>query len=155
MGFSYSTSGGTSWLPCTPLGAGATPALGVTVPATGAQFTWDAHADGVGLAGPQNTLVRVETTGLMITNPYVCESGLFVIHDPLVCVGLCGDCDQSGTGPDILDALLAAQIAAAVALPPPAGGGCCDVTGSLSVDVLDALLIAQESAGIQPTLACP
>ncbi|MCP3979506.1 MAG: hypothetical protein GY716_09280 [bacterium] len=68
---------------------------------------------------------------------------------------LCGDCDENGTGPDILDALVAAQIAAGIRLPNATQQLCCDSDSTGTVNILDSLGMAQLSAGLPVTLVCP
>jgi hypothetical protein len=67
----------------------------------------------------------------------------------------CGDCNLNAVGPDILDALEVAMISAGTIAPSASRGSCCDVDGSLTLSVLDALRIAQVAAGLPVTLACP
>jgi hypothetical protein len=70
----------------------------------------------------------------------------------------CGDCDQNGTYPTVLDALVVAQMAVALSPPGPADPyetRICDVDGSGGLTVLDALRLAQASASLPVTLGCP
>lgn len=67
----------------------------------------------------------------------------------------CGDCDHRGDGITIVDALNAAQMTAGLSTPTAIQQCICDVNNSGNVDILDALYIAQTSAGYQPTLNCP
>lgn len=74
---------------------------------------------------------------------------------PLVCDGICGDCDANTLGPDIIDALTAAQISAGLIIPTSRQNICCDVDSNQRIDVIDALLIAQNAAGLASSLTCP
>jgi hypothetical protein len=74
-------------------------------------------------------------------------------------LSLCGDCNQDG-GVTVLDALLAAQHGVAIITLAGEAFSNCNVTGAVEpdpgpvVDVLDALTIAQEAAGLAPPLSC-
>jgi DNA-binding beta-propeller fold protein YncE len=68
---------------------------------------------------------------------------------------LCGDCDGNDTGPDILDALTAAQIGVGLVSPSMTQTMCCDTNSSGSVDVIDALQMAQVGAGFPVLVDCP
>ena len=67
---------------------------------------------------------------------------------------ICGDCSGNGVGPDIVDALVTAQMAASISVPG-AVQEACDVNSSGQVEILDALLVAQSAAHLQITLSCP
>ena len=71
------------------------------------------------------------------------------------CAQICGDCDLNGIGPNITDALVAAQIAAGVTAATPPQTSACDVDLTHSITVVDALRMAQSSAGLPITLSCP
>jgi len=73
--------------------------------------------------------------------------------DVVPCV--CGDCDLSQSGPDILDAFEAARIAVLLVAPIPGQSLCCDVDGLPGVAATDALLLAQLSVGLPGILSCP
>jgi hypothetical protein len=73
----------------------------------------------------------------------------------MACTSICGDCDQSGSGPDILDAFEAGRIAVMIVVPTPQQSLCCDVDSSGAIDVLDAFLIAQAAVGLPVVLVCP
>jgi hypothetical protein len=75
---------------------------------------------------------------------------------------LCGDCDDNGHV-DVLDALLAAQIAAGLQAPPPTGSlqwNGCNAQGvtfpdpGAAINILDALEIARSSAGLGILSCC-
>lgn len=67
----------------------------------------------------------------------------------------CGDCDLSGGGNTILDALVAAQVSVGLFPSSSTQDVNCDVNASGSITVLDALLLAQDAAGLGVTLMCP
>jgi hypothetical protein len=68
---------------------------------------------------------------------------------------VCGDCDLDGNAPTIIDALVAAQLAAGAAAATPPQTAACDVDSTHSITVVDALRMAQVSAGLPVTLSCP
>jgi hypothetical protein len=76
------------------------------------------------------------------------------VDNTQLCAGICGDCNQDGSGPTIVDALSAAQVAAGLLMPGPVQLACCDVNTTTAVEILDALLLAQYAAGIPVTLTC-
>ena len=65
-----------------------------------------------------------------------------------------GRCDLNGVGPDILDALTSAQMAAGILTPSAMQQLCCDVDASTTLTILDALVMAQSAAGLMVTLTC-
>ena len=154
--FEWSTDGGATFVPCTAAASSPTsnPVAGV-VPGP-VDFHWDTIADGVGT--PVLTAGVIVGTQLDdgVAYPGGCTSAPFdVDNSAATCHGICGDCNLSGVGPDILDALTAAQIAAGLLTPSIGQLTCCDFNSSTSVDVLDALGIAQEAAGLPVTPNCP
>ena len=64
------------------------------------------------------------------------------------------DCDLDGNVPTILDALTAAQLSAGALAPVGGEDDRCDLGGPAGVDILDALVYAQASAGLPVTIAC-
>jgi hypothetical protein len=118
-------------------------ALGASGPAPPASFDWtlDTIAASISVTFPSG-----QPTGGMLVD----------VRCPLA---FCGDCNQDG-GITVLDALLAAQHGVAIVTLTGVAFSNCNVTGVVepdpgpAVDVLDALTIAQEAAGLQPTLAC-
>ena len=84
-----------------------------------------------------------------------CDTTAFSVDSSEVCLTTCGDCNQDGAGPDILDSLKAAQLAAGIGTPMGAEIGCCDTDGDGDIDVLDALAIAQLAVGLPVMLMCP
>jgi hypothetical protein len=129
----------------------------VTGLATGpASFEWDTVADGVGVvAVAAGTLARATVDDGLAPATGDCTSAAFDVDSSAVCLGFCGDCNQTSSPPDILDALAAAQFAAGLGVPTPQQLPCCDVNGSGAVEILDALSMAQAAAGLPATLACP
>ncbi len=69
-------------------------------------------------------------------------------------VSSCGDCDGDGTI-TALDALRAAMHSAGTVLITDLGLLDCDVDRSGIINVVDALIMAQEAAGLMPGLDCP
>jgi len=152
--FDYSLDGGATYLPATPGGTSTNPLIGAPIMAV-ANFEWDSRADGVALVAlVPGVLVRATVDdGTPLTGS--CETPPFDVDNTSLCPGTCGDCDSNGMGPDILDALIAAQISAGLVVPSMAQQGCCDVNSSMAVEIIDALLMAQASAGLSVSLACP
>ena len=154
LALDVSTDGGTTFVPATMSAASPNPnpALGV---ATGVSvFTWDSRGDMVGIAALEpGVIVRATVTDSVSMLSATC-SAMIDVDNTMLCNGICGDCDQNAAGPDILDALTAAQIAAGLLQPTPLQVACCDVNASTAVDILDALSIAQSAAGLTVTLTC-
>jgi hypothetical protein len=67
----------------------------------------------------------------------------------------CGDCDLDGSAPTILDAREAARIQSGQASPLARQWLTCDVDASGTIDILDALLLAQSAVGLPVSLSCP
>jgi hypothetical protein len=154
--FEHSTDGGTSWSTSTaamgsPL---ANPALGV--PLGISTFVWDSAADAVGAMMLQpGVIVRATVDDGVAPMTGECETTPFDVDNSALCQGICGDCDLDMAGPNILDALVGAQIAAGILIASQAQQGCCDVDASGQVTILDALVIAQGAAGLMVTMTCP
>jgi hypothetical protein len=66
----------------------------------------------------------------------------------------CGDCNANGSGPDILDALSAAQISAGISMAGMTQLCSCDVDNNGGVTIIDGLLMAQAAAGLPVTIMC-
>jgi hypothetical protein len=154
--FECSTDCGDTFLPLTPA---ATSPLSNPEPAFApgaAVFEWDTAADGVGLlAIDRDVLVRAVATDGVSSRQGLCLAMPVAVDNTALCQSDCGDCDRNGAVSTILDALAAAQISVTAIPAPPLQGECCDVNASGSIDILDALLMAQSSAGIPVSLACP
>jgi hypothetical protein len=154
IAFDYSTDAGATWQPATPAGTSANPMTGVPIAAT-VPFEWHSHTDAVGLAAPvTGVLMRATVTDGVAPVPGECQTAPFDVDNTALCPSLCGDCNQDLAGPTILDALIAAQVAAGLITPGTTQAACCDVNASAAVEIIDALLIAQDSAGIVVTLTC-
>jgi hypothetical protein len=152
----YSIDGGTRWLDCTPAPSSPLSSPDSGVPLGLSTFTWDTIADGVGTAAPAaSVLVRTLVDDLVSPRKGECASAGFTVDNNGTCDSLCGDCDLDGAGPDVLDALAAAQIAVTILLPEPDQRSCCDVDTSGDVSILDALAIAQDAVGTPVMLSCP
>jgi len=152
--FEHSLDGGVTWLACTADPTSPLPAIAPAVPLGPITFVWDSRADAVGVASvATGVLVRVSIDDL--TAQGECVTGAFDVDNTALCYTLCGDCDENGSGPDILDALVGAQISAGLSTPTPLQIGCCDVNSSGNIEILDALLTAQLAAGLPVTLTCP
>lgn len=151
--FEFSTDAGVTFLPATAAASSMNPLVGIPVGAP-STFVWDSRTDGVGtMAVSPGVLLRAtidDGVGMA-----TCVTLGFDVDNTSLCGGTCGDCDLSGTGPDVIDALTAAQLAAGLLTPSSMQDGCCDVDSSMSVTVLDALGIAQAAAGLPAMLTCP
>lgn len=148
--FEFSTDAGLTWSQATATASSPTanPDSARAAPFTGVTFGWDAAADLATLAGPGTVTFRA-TVDDGVGGASTCMVDLEV-----ACL-LCGDCNENQLGPDIIDALAAAQFAAGLSTPSPIQSLCCDVDSSTSITVIDALVIAQAAAGLMPSLSCP
>jgi hypothetical protein len=117
-------------------------------------FHWHSRDDGVGLAAlAVGVIIRVTVDDGISPYTGTCTQTID-IDNTAICGHACGDCNLDAMGPSVIDALLAAQIAAGLQTPNPEQEGCCDVDASMAVTVLDALQIARESAGLSVVLTC-
>jgi hypothetical protein len=148
----FSTDGGATYQGATPAASSPTVPPVPGLPVGMHDFHWDSRGDGVGLALVQPAELRASIDDGVATSE--CSTALFDVDNTMLCNGICGDCDLNAAGPDILDALAAAQIAAGLLVPSPLQVACCDVNSSASVEILDALFIAQGAAGLSVTLVC-
>jgi hypothetical protein len=153
--FEFSTDAGTTWSLATPDPTSANPIMGIPI-TINIQFLWDTRADNLGMSAPvTGVLFRTVVADGVAPVDGTCIMPPFDVDNTSLCPSLCSDCDLNGTAPAILDALVAAQIAASLLAPSTAQAGCCDVNTTMSITVLDALRIAQASAGITVPLDCP
>jgi len=151
----WSADGGATFSPASMAASSANPNPATGIAPGGAVFTWDSRGDGVAPGGPvAGVIVRATVTDSISPGAGTCQT-LCTIDNSMICGGICGDCNLGGTGPDILDALTAAQIAVGLTMPSVVQEACCDVNSSMGVDVVDALLMAQSSAGLPAVLVCP
>ena len=150
--FEWSPAGVGTFQACTAAAGSPTANPELGVPAGMRQFVWDSRADGVAMLGQESIDFRVTVADATAMSTCVAT---FDVDNTSLCGTVCGDCDGNGSGPDILDALTAAQIAAGLIMPSMTQQGCCDTNSSGSVDVLDALTMAQGAAGLMVTLTCP
>lgn len=152
----FSTDAGATWLGCAPDATSmfANPIMGQ--PSGMFDFIWDSDADMVGPMGVQpGVLVRVTVSDAAAIRDGECQTMPFDVDNSALCGGICGDCDLGGVGPDVIDALTAAQISAGLITPMGDQIGCCDVNSDMTITVLDALIMAQAAAGLPGTLICP
>lgn len=150
----YSTDGGSSWLPATP--APGSPTSNPTTVAAGGvtSLDWDTRADGIGLVTPATTVLRV-TLHNAVPLRARCATGDFVIDNSAPFCATCGDCSGDGLAFDVRDALVASQLAVGVRNPTRDELACCDTDASGAITVVDALALAQRSAGIPSAVMCP
>ena len=150
----WSSDGGATWNTASAAAGSslANPATGV--PTGSATLLWDSRGDGLALAVQQTVDLQVTVFDGVAVAPGTC-GGAVTLDNTSLCGGICGDCDLGGTGPTVLDALTAAQIAAGLVVPTLGQMGCCDINASMNIDVIDALGIAQAAAGLMPILTCP
>jgi hypothetical protein len=121
-----------------------------------ATFLWDSRTDGVGqVAIAPGVIVRASVDDGAAILPGTCDTAPFDVDNMALCQGICGDCNLNTTGPEITDALVAAQIGVGLVTPSTPQTGCCDADSSGNIDVIDALRIAQGAAGLTVTLVCP
>ena len=153
--FRFSTDGGVTLGLCTP--APASPlATNPTVgqPTGLVSFLWDSRTDNAGVAAVAvGVIVELYVDDGVGTN--TCQTAPFDVDNTFLCQTVCGDCDDNTMGPTVLDALVGAQLAAALLTPTLTQTGCCDVDSSGTITVLDALLMAQAAAALPVTLTCP
>jgi hypothetical protein len=154
--FDFSTDGGATWATCTPMPGHTNPMPGM---ASGSpyQFEWDSRTDAVAMAAPlAGVLTRITAGDGVAPVPGTCSSLPFTVDNTALCyTHVCGDCDEDGAGPTILDALAAAHLAAGLATPTLLQQGCCDGDSNMAIEILDALLLARASAFLPPTITCP
>jgi hypothetical protein len=158
--FEHSTDGGVTFLLSQPAVTSPLPNPAPGTPIGMSTFLWDSAADLVGSVTPQaGVLARVSIFDVGAPAPGMadCQTLPFEVDNTpaALCQAICGDCSENGIGPEIIDALQAAQIAAGLLTPTAGQIGCCDVNASLLTDILDALIIAQGAAGLSVTLSCP
>ena len=119
-------------------------------------FVWDSRGDSVGLASTAlGVLVQVVVDDGVSPCTGSCTTATFDVDNTALCVGFCGDCDLNGASPNIIGALTAAQFAVGIGVPSLAQMNCCDINSSTTIDVIDALAMAQDAVGLMPTLNCP
>jgi len=153
----HSLDAGASFQTSTMTAASPTPnpASGVAPGALG--FVWDTIVDGVGLAGPSMPVVmRISVTTARYPAPGDCLTSLLIDNSAVpACRTGCGDCNRDGQPIGVLDALVAARLGLGLVAPSPEQATCCDVDSTGSIDVIDALLLAQRAAALPVTLSCP
>jgi len=153
--FEFSIDAGATWSPCTPTGASPTPNPAPGLPNGVSTFEWDSRIDAVGqVAVAAGVLLRATVIDGIAPTQGTCSTTPFDVDNTALCQGICGDCNLDANGPDIIDALTAAQIAALLVTPTQAQEGCCDCNADTNVDILDALLMAQAAALLPVTLTC-
>lgn len=148
---------GAGFQTATRTGGGSSTSVGVQPGAR--TFQWDAAADVGVMATGIDFRVTVDDLRGGVSQ---CTVTLDIAPTGGACPVLgaqCGDCNGDGAR-NILDALLAAQIAATLLGPSPDQFDRCNVNGAVfpdpaaSVTILDALILAQFAAGLPVTLAC-
>jgi hypothetical protein len=152
----WSSDAGVSWNPATG-GPGGDGTLGLATDPVGVPhaFDWDSRADIPMAAGAVGIDFQITIDDGSAVD--TCATTFTVDNScPLT---LCGDCNQDGQV-TILDALGAAQSSAGIITLGPVQFSNCNVTGllepdpSATVDILDALTIAQVAAGLGVSLTC-
>jgi hypothetical protein len=149
-----STDGGATFVPATDLGGGSLTGNPTGTFGAGSHtWEWASRAD-LPMALFAGTILRVTVTDSVTGYDQSCSTTLDVDNSSL-CTTFCGDCDDDAMGPTILDALTAAQISTMIVSPSSTQTGCCDVDSSMTIDIVDALLIARATAALPVTLTCP
>jgi hypothetical protein len=150
----FSTDSGATWSLSTAAAGSTTsnPDVARATPFSGVIFLWDSRADVQTPVTPLPVVLRLTVASAVASS--ACTVAI-TVDNTAICTGICGDCNLDGQGPTIIDALTAAQIAVSLITPSLMQTGCCDIDSDADIDIIDGLRIAQKSAGLVVSLACP